>query len=68
MKINGCIFGFNIRLFFFQRTRFTAYMLWAKEVRQDLLEKCPYMGKKKENKCGLKLLAFYQSIFVSSFK
>lgn len=29
----------------FQKTRFTAYMLWAKEVRQELLEKCPNMGK-----------------------
>ncbi|XP_074111583.1 uncharacterized protein LOC141535521 isoform X1 [Cotesia typhae] len=25
------------------KTRFTAYMLWAKEVRQELLEKCPNM-------------------------
>ncbi|XP_015601259.1 HMG box-containing protein 4 isoform X2 [Cephus cinctus] len=25
------------------KTRFTAYMLWAKEIRQELLEKCPYM-------------------------
>ncbi|KAK0086566.1 hypothetical protein PV325_002970 [Microctonus aethiopoides] len=25
------------------KTRFTAYMLWAKEVRQELLEQCPQM-------------------------
>lgn len=25
------------------KTRFTAYMLWAKEIRQELLEQCPYM-------------------------
>ncbi|XP_076653315.1 uncharacterized protein LOC143359315 isoform X2 [Halictus rubicundus] len=25
------------------KTRFTAYMLWAKGIRQELLEQCPYM-------------------------
>ncbi|XP_034935019.1 HMG box-containing protein 4 isoform X2 [Chelonus insularis] len=25
------------------KTRFTAYMLWAKEIRQELLKQCPYM-------------------------
>ncbi|XP_012271032.1 HMG box-containing protein 4 isoform X2 [Orussus abietinus] len=25
------------------KTRFTAYMLWAKEIRQELSEQCPYM-------------------------
>ncbi|XP_043268076.1 HMG box-containing protein 4-like isoform X2 [Venturia canescens] len=25
------------------KTRFTAYMLWAKQIRQELIEQCPYM-------------------------
>ncbi|XP_011310542.1 HMG box-containing protein 4 [Fopius arisanus] len=25
------------------KTRFTAYMLWSKAIRQELIEKCPYM-------------------------
>ncbi|CAL7942659.1 unnamed protein product [Xylocopa violacea] len=32
------------------KTRFTAYMLWAKEIRQELLEQRPYMGNGKEQK------------------
>ena len=28
-----------------QKSRFTAYMLWAREVRPDIIDKNPDMGK-----------------------
>lgn len=28
----------------FQKTRFTAYMLWAKEIRQELMRANPELG------------------------
>lgn len=31
----------------FQKTRFTAYMLWAKEIRQELMRANPDLGKNK---------------------
>ena len=33
-----------IKIFILQKTRFTAYMLWAKEARQQVVEHHPNLG------------------------
>lgn len=32
-------------MWYLQKTRFTAYMLWAKEIRQELMRVNPDLGK-----------------------
>jgi hypothetical protein len=39
------IINIKFELKLFKKTRYTAYMLWSKEMRQELLKDCPTMGK-----------------------